>query len=460
MPSRKKVKGSKGKGKRKKEIRQLTNATPAEIIRGIHDGQPAAILALMQHWVEASQRGEDDFVERLDRAGMTGAMLKILQRCDESLALVFGSEHPNYALTLMPCSCLNMMLEGATKSHNKEEACRQIASGISPVIKCMVQDRRVFFQSTEAWFRKTVLAMEQDGLLAFLGQAICWSQCRQDIIEGFQGSNEAVPHDVIISTADWICISLNVKSHYRGIPLPRACELLKFIGAVAMAKDRELPAIVGMIRCCRDMFKDNATSTVQIRNMLVDVIISLLTGGCVDEAVMKELAQLHVTCPEFVARCAARILYLSDSRFAGALRSGLLAASLSICAQLGRQDIDISITGALCLGLPSGVVCADALASGIIDQLYMLRLHHKTRKALALMSPLNFRGMEDKLEHIFRDAHESVCANCLRTIDTEALKFCKGTHMLEPFCSNGCLKESWDAGVCADQSKLENDDKR
>ncbi|EJK65825.1 hypothetical protein THAOC_13277 [Thalassiosira oceanica] len=77
------------------------------------------------------------------------------------------------------------------------------------------------------------------------------------------------------------------------------------------------------------------------------------------------------------------------------------------------------------------------------------------------MSPFKlYRGMEDKLEHIFRDAHESVCANCLRTIDTEALKFCKGTHMLEPFCSNGCLKESWDAGVCADQSKLENDDKR
>ncbi|EJK55895.1 hypothetical protein THAOC_24314 [Thalassiosira oceanica] len=112
-------------------------------------------------------------------------------------------------------------------------------------------------------------------------------------------------------------------------------------------------------------------------------------------------------------------------------------------------------------GLESGIR-ADAVAYGMIGLLHRIRLHHKTHKVLALVSPLNFRGLEDKLEHIFRDARESVCANCLMTFNKDALKWCEGTHMLEPFCSKKCLKESWDAGACADFGDIveEDEDRR
>ena len=48
--------------------------------------------------------------------------------------------------------------------------------------------------------------IEQDGLLPFLGQAICWSQRHQDIVEGFERSDRTIPHEAIISTVcskDW-----------------------------------------------------------------------------------------------------------------------------------------------------------------------------------------------------------------------------------------------------------------
>ena len=77
----------------KKEMRQLANATAAEIIRGIHDGKPAATLALMRQWSareRGGERGGDQFDRLEECAGITEAMLKNLRRCDESLASVFG----------------------------------------------------------------------------------------------------------------------------------------------------------------------------------------------------------------------------------------------------------------------------------------------------------------------------------------------------------------------------------
>ena len=152
-------------------------------------------------------------------------------------------------------------------------------------------------------------------------------------------------------------------------------------------------------------------------------------------------------------------LFLSDPRFAGALRSGLLATTLSIFAQLGQQEICVPIN-LRNAGVES--VRADALASGMIDQLYRIRLHHKTHKELGSMAKLNFPGLDDKLEHIFRDAQDTLCANCLETSDREALKWCKGTHMLEPFCSKKCLENNWQFGICADFSDVaqEDDDTR
>ena len=131
MPSRKKLK-HKGKGKQKKEMRQLANATAAEIIRGIHDGKLA---------------GGHQF-DRLECDGITEAMLKNLQQCDESLASVFGSEK---SLAPVFGGAQDQFLT-AIESHNRRKVCRDIAEGISPVVKCMVHERRVFFQSTEAWY--------------------------------------------------------------------------------------------------------------------------------------------------------------------------------------------------------------------------------------------------------------------------------------------------------------------
>ena len=320
--------------------------------------------------------------------------------------------------------------------------------------------------------------IEQDGLLPFLGQAICWSQC-PDIADGFLCRSGKIPFDAIIPAVHSISDFLSQESQNFGIPVSEACKMLKTIGAVTIvAKDSELPvaAIVGMIRLYGIFCHDRDMFTIQVGNELADIISSLLWGGCVDETVMKEVAKLHDTCPVFVARCTVPIFSLGDSCVAEALRSGLLANTLSICAELGRQDIRISTPRWGPLGDDyydyendddntedlEDEVGADALASGIIDQLYRRRLHNKTHKVLALMSPLNFWGMEDKLEQIFRNANESVCANCLRSFDRDALKWCKGTHMLEPFCSKGCLKESWDAGACADFSDVvqEDDDKR
>ncbi|EJK45181.1 hypothetical protein THAOC_36218 [Thalassiosira oceanica] len=133
---------------------------------------------------------------------------------------------------------------------------------------------------------------------------------------------------------------------------------------------------------------------------LAGIILSLLLGGCVDGTVMKELAELHDTCPKFVAKCTAQIFRFnfSDARVAGALHSGLLATTLSI----------------ECQGIPNNfsgdAVRVDALAPGIIDRLYKIRLHRKTRKILGSMTLLNYRGLEDKLEHMLRDTHEHVYA--------------------------------------------------
>mmetsp|Transcript_25284 Transcript_25284/g.57027 ORF Transcript_25284/g.57027 Transcript_25284/m.57027 type:complete len:565 (+) Transcript_25284:88-1782(+) len=472
MPSRKKLK-DKGKGKQKKEMRQLANATPAEIIRGIHEGMPGATLALMKH---LQQNG--CHYDELERDGVIEAMLKNLKRCDESLASVFGVSPADQDMICLPQFCLSALLTVGRESHNRQEVCRKIAEGISPVIKCMVHERRVFFQSTESWFesmthfiasiyiitqeqRETWLSViKHDGLLPFLGQAICWSQCRQDIVKGFRRSNRTDPHEAITDAVHSIAFFLSQESKNFGIPVPIAFKLLKSIGAVAMAEGSQLSVIVGMIRSYGYMCQDRDISTDFSRNKLADIIPSLIRGGCVDETVMKELAKLRDISPEFVARCMVPIICSSDSRFAGALRSGLFATTLSICAQLGRQDICVKLFGGLESG-KSGIL-ADELASRMIDVLYMLRLHHKTHKVLGSMATLDFQGLEDKLEHISRDAQVSVCANCLRTFDRKVLKWCKGTNMLEPFCSRECLRESWDAEVCTDFSAVveEDDDKR
>ncbi|EJK44338.1 hypothetical protein THAOC_37129 [Thalassiosira oceanica] len=470
MPSRKKQKG-KGKSMLKKEIRLFSNATPAEIIRGIHCGKHGAIRALAGF--VSQNKGSVPYDER---DGVIEALLRNLQRCDESLASVFGTaqDRPSAIVTL-PAFCLSTLLRVETESHNKQEVCRKIADGISPVIKCMVHERRVFFQSTESWFesmkhfitlvyrithkqRETWLSvMKHDGLLPFLGQAVCWSQCRQDIVGGFHTSNMTVPQEEIISTVHSIAFFLSQESKDFGVSVPIGCKLLTRIGAVAIAKGSELPAIIGMIRSYGYMCQDRDISTDISRNQLTDIITTLIWGGCVDETVMKELVELRDVCPEFVARCMARIICSSDSRFAGALRSGLFATTLSICAQLGRQDVCFHLFEGLQSGIP-----ADELASGMIHVLYMLRLHDKTHKVLGSMATLDFQGLEDKLEHISRDAQVLVCANCLRTFDKKALKWCKGTNMLEPFCSMECLRESWDAKACADFGAVveEDDDKR
>ncbi|EJK59374.1 hypothetical protein THAOC_20415, partial [Thalassiosira oceanica] len=455
--------------KQKKEMRQLANGTPAEIIRGIHEGKPGATLALATRFDQSNGLPYDE----LKSAGMTEALLKNLKRCDESLAPVFGVSPSDQDAICLPYFCLSMLLTVGRQSHNRQEVCLHIAEGISPVIKCMVHERRVFFQSTESWFESMedfinliqaivddrqvarYLLSRHGGLLPFLGQAICWSQCRQDIVEGFSRLNMTVPQEAIISAAHSICFFLLREcQHDVGIPVPKACEMLRTVGAVTMAEGSELPAIVGMIRLygemCRARYK---VLDLRSRNELADIIPSLIWSGCVDEIVMSELAVLHDACPEFVARCSSKILFLSgDSCVAGALRSGLFATTLSICAQLGRQDVH---------GGLESVMRADALASGMIDLLYKIRLHNKTHKVLGSMTPFNFQGMEDKLEHIFRDARESACANCLEAFDSKALKWCKGTHMLEPFCSRECLMESWDAGACADFGDIfKKDDNR
>ncbi|EJK49933.1 hypothetical protein THAOC_31137 [Thalassiosira oceanica] len=430
MPSRKKQKG-KGKSMQKKEMRQFSNATPAEIIRGIHGGKPGAIRALAGF---VSQHEGSVPYDELERDGVTEALLRNLQRCDESLASVFGTaqDRPSVIVTL-PAFCLTALVKIVTESHNKQEVCRKIADGISPVIKCMVHERRVFFQSTESWFETATrdVAVRDK---ARWPPAISWPG----------NLLEPVPQE----------------SKNFGIPVPIAFKLLKSIGAVAMAEGSQLSVIVGMIRSYGYMCQDRDISTDFSRNKLADIIPSLIRGGCVDETVMKELAELRDISPEFIARCMVPIICSSDSRFAGALRSGLFATTLSICAQLGRQDICVKFFGGLENG-KSGIR-ADELASRMIDVLYMLRLHHKTHKVLGSMATLDFQGLEDKLEHISRDAQVSVCANCLRTFDRKVLKWCKGTNMLEPFCSRECLRESWDAEVCTDFSAVveEDDDKR
>ena len=334
----------------------------------------------------------------------------------------------------------------------------------------------------EAWD----LLDDHDELLPFLGKAICWGQCRPDLVKGFQRLNGTVPHEAILRAVRSICFFLSQEY--------QAYELLKTIGTVAIAKDSELPAIVGMIRLCGNIGRRYAgTLSFYLHpcDELKDIIFSLMSGGCVDEFVMKELAGLRDFYPKFVARCTARILcehpnVLSDSRFAGALRSGLIATTLSICAELGRKGIRILAPLRGVLGddgddaddddddsdkyyddeeeehFLEDEVGAEQLGSEIVHRLYRIRLHHKTHKILGSMTPLEYRGLEAKLEHIFRDAQDSLCPNCLGTFDRKALKWCKGTGMLEPFCSRKCFEVSWHAEACADFRDVvkKDDDKR
>ena len=148
MPSRKKRK-DKGKGRQKKEMRQFANAAATKLIRGIHDGKAAEPLALMRHLV---MNEREELFDDPRYAGINEALLKILQRCDESLASVFGGAYSDKVLAGTAVLCLSTLIKGATKSHDTSTVCRKIAQGISPVIKCMIRERRVFFQSSEAWF--------------------------------------------------------------------------------------------------------------------------------------------------------------------------------------------------------------------------------------------------------------------------------------------------------------------
>ena len=325
--------------------------------------------------------------------------------------------------------------------------------------------------------RETCLVIIQHkALLEFLGQAICWDQCRQDIVQGFRRVQETIPCATIIDTVHSIISFLYNESRGFGIPWPDACEMLKAIGAVTASKGSKLPAIVGMIRLlgryCRTLYATSASSASfgAVRrsvDILGATIPKLLCCDCIDEAVMRELTTLHDIHPRFVATCIAPILcgdpdVLSDSRFAGALRSGLFATFLSVCAQFRHHQQDVRIP-ILRRGGPSPHgVGTDVIAAMIIERLYKIRLHRKTHKVLRSMNPLHYWNSEDKLESIFHDAQESVCANCLESFDRKALKWCKDTHMLEPFCSRECLKESWDAGACADFGDIveEDDDRR
>ncbi|EJK76169.1 hypothetical protein THAOC_02083, partial [Thalassiosira oceanica] len=103
MPSRKKQKDKKGKGKQKKEMRQFANATAAGLIRGIHDGKSAAPLALVRHLAAtAAANKPGELFEDPQYAGITEALLIILKRCDESLASVFGGVHSDAVLACTP----------------------------------------------------------------------------------------------------------------------------------------------------------------------------------------------------------------------------------------------------------------------------------------------------------------------------------------------------------------------
>ena len=84
--------------------------------------------------------------------------------------------------------------------------------------------------------------IEQDGLLPFLGQSICWSQSCPDIVEGFlrgSPSDKIAPHGAIFSVVHSIGLFLSQDYRNFGIPAPKAREMLKTIGAVAIVKGSE-----------------------------------------------------------------------------------------------------------------------------------------------------------------------------------------------------------------------------
>ena len=154
MPSRKKLK-DKGKGKQKKEMRQFANSSDAEIIRGVHDQKPGATWALAMR--SHQHKGEfRPYYHQHECVPIIEATLNILKRCDESLASVFGA-HSNSVSMSMSIYCLRKLSVNArhelSRMHRKPAICRKIIAGMSPVIKCMVDERRVLFQSTEVWFK-------------------------------------------------------------------------------------------------------------------------------------------------------------------------------------------------------------------------------------------------------------------------------------------------------------------
>lgn len=62
---------------------------------------------------------------------------------------------------------------------------------IHAIIEYAIIDRR---HQREAWD----LLDDHDELLPFLGKAICWGQCRPDLVKGFQRLNGTVPHEAIL----------------------------------------------------------------------------------------------------------------------------------------------------------------------------------------------------------------------------------------------------------------------
>ena len=187
---------------------------PDRVVRCVAQGYRAYTQVFLELEDSASDTA---YLQRLVEAGLLTTVLQLLERCHgEKFSDVLGrnGDLPNPGVWLSVL--LNSILE--TGVPNKETLLNsrmEIARGIGPVVRCMIDDRqRMFFDEKKYWWQgpsivsffgilenltyslETVpVLVEYEGLTEFLVQSIFWESHRPDIVADTHKYASFIPPD-------------------------------------------------------------------------------------------------------------------------------------------------------------------------------------------------------------------------------------------------------------------------
>ena len=444
----------------------------------------------------------------LVQSGIVSTVLNFLGRCEHEtfngvMAGAKGHEFtPNGDLIYnvggnlgSPSTWINIL----TRSVHLEPSCRlQIAENIGPLVRCMCNDMtRLFFKSNEHWSlgivgfvdlvghvlnvsnpnsvdEKAVNALlKHEGLLTSIVQWGFWGeQNRPDISQDLNSipSIKSMGMEAEIAKLGRSLIRLllahagtlkDEKGNLTGLVKER----LQTIGsAPIISKTYDANCMVSyVLSFIRRIKTDGWRDDTDFSNLQF-----LIDSDCVDKGVMKEVIDLGYACIEntrgyneyvfvLLSRVSAamlcsgievgvRVQFISDTRTAFAIRTGLIEMSLDILEHYAKH-------------YPSTAVSILDYMWHLFNHIYIVSLHKKSAKAIShkrssieeklvrLEENMNITSNEEykKLLESARSIismNGSYCCRCNKPLTRTEVKECNGCHRMA-YCSRACQEEDW-----------------